>query len=243
MVAAAGGRRDHAPEPGLALRPADSARCTQACRARYRCRGARRDRPESTRGPTTSPSRTEYGGDPAEHTAKYQLWVTPTERNAMTRILTGCPRQPARTGGAPAISPVAVNQPHRPAPTPESPAGRTPASSDLVYYPNCGAVRDAASGPGRRRHRLRVEPVPAFGYGRRDERPATPSTTPRAATPAATPARTRVNQGERPGTATSGSFVKRSPRPIFRRTSPAFVVLRADDRLRAIPRRCPQTSC
>ena len=77
--------------------------------------------------------------------AKYQLWVTVAERDAMARILASCPNQRARTGGAPTISPVAVNQPRRSTPSPDV---RDPVDgSGGVYYQNCDAVRANGADP------------------------------------------------------------------------------------------------
>src|SRR4051794_9932146 len=68
--------------------------------------------------PPSKPSRCAYTARQVSIKAKYQLWVTPPERDAMARILASCPDQPALTGGAPTIAPVAVNQPHRSTPDP-----------------------------------------------------------------------------------------------------------------------------
>jgi hypothetical protein len=79
--------------------------------------------------------------------AKYGLWLTPQERDAMARILTACPHQPARTGGAPTIAPVAVNQPHRSTTTPESTSASASEERNSVFYENCDAVRAAGADP------------------------------------------------------------------------------------------------
>ena len=79
--------------------------------------------------------------------AKYHLWVTPAERDAVRRILDSCPGQRGWTGGAPTISPVAVNVPVRPStPRPTESAGGSGDSGD-VYYANCDAVRAAGAAP------------------------------------------------------------------------------------------------
>ena len=78
--------------------------------------------------------------------AKYQLWVTRPERDTMARILTACPRQPARTGGTPTIAAVAVNRPHR-ATTPSPTGGPASSTSSSVYYKSCDAVRAAGADP------------------------------------------------------------------------------------------------
>lgn len=75
--------------------------------------------------------------------AKYGLWVTPPERDAMRRILRGCPSQPALTGGAPVLAPFEVKEPS-PAPSPQPFAG-----GGSVHYENCDAVRAAGADPVR----------------------------------------------------------------------------------------------
>jgi hypothetical protein len=79
--------------------------------------------------------------------AKYQLWVTPPERDAMARILTGCPDQPALVSGSPTVAPVAVNQPHRSTPGPQPADDQGTNASGSVYYQNCDAVRAAGADP------------------------------------------------------------------------------------------------
>jgi hypothetical protein len=65
--------------------------------------------------------------------ATYGLWVTTAERDAITRVLEGCPAEPVPTAAA-------VPEPG-PAPVPEAaPQAATP-------YPNCAAVRAAGAAP------------------------------------------------------------------------------------------------
>lgn len=77
---------------------------------------------------------------------KYAAWVTPAERDAMTRVLTGCPsmRLPG-PGSASTVSalPRAASQP-LPQPVP-APLPAPPVAS--VYYENCTAVRAAGAAP------------------------------------------------------------------------------------------------
>jgi hypothetical protein len=87
--------------------------------------------------------------------ATYGLWVTPAERDAMTRILDTCPSEPALTSGfAPAPAPVVVAPAPVPAPAPAPapvvapvPAAPAPAAPADVYYENCTAVRAAGAAP------------------------------------------------------------------------------------------------
>lgn len=76
---------------------------------------------------------------------KYQVWVTPAERDAMVRVLSSCATTalpapgPARTTAAlPNTTPQATP---KPAPEPEAPSH--------VYYENCDAVRAADADPLR----------------------------------------------------------------------------------------------
>lgn len=79
--------------------------------------------------------------------AKYGLWATSPERQAMVRVLSGCPGQGLPPdSGAPVRSPVRVNVPTR-APS----ASPTPAPPDgQVFYANCYGVRAAGAAPVRR---------------------------------------------------------------------------------------------
>ncbi|WP_445155907.1 GmrSD restriction endonuclease domain-containing protein [Arthrobacter sp. Hor0625] len=87
--------------------------------------------------------------------AKYALWVTSAERDAMARVLGNCPATPAgptprptapKTAAAPAPAavppPPAAVVPARPAPVAADPAA--------AYYANCAAVRAAGAAPIRR---------------------------------------------------------------------------------------------
>ncbi|WP_440712099.1 GmrSD restriction endonuclease domain-containing protein [Gordonia sp. FQ] len=74
--------------------------------------------------------------------AAYRLWVTPAEKAAMTRVLTGC------GGTAPADENTSTTTPGE---TPETPRPRplveTPQAGGDVYYENCAAVRAAGKAP------------------------------------------------------------------------------------------------
>jgi hypothetical protein len=85
--------------------------------------------------------------------ARYRLWVTGAEHDAIARVLATCPGQKAPDeGGAPsattppATTPPATMPPANPAATSTYLA---PAPGD-VYYPNCTAVRAAGKAPLRR---------------------------------------------------------------------------------------------
>jgi hypothetical protein len=97
--------------------------------------------------PPNKPYRCAYTARQVSIKAKYQLWVTAPERDAMVRILTGCPDQPALTGGAPTLAPVAVNQPHRSTPNPQPADDQDTEPSGSVYYQNCDNVRAVSANP------------------------------------------------------------------------------------------------
>lgn len=102
--------------------------------------------------PATKSFRCAYVARQISVKATYRLWVAPAERDAMARVLSSCPDQPALTSTfapVPASAPVAppapapvVEEP-APAPAPEAPA---PSS---IYYQNCTAVRAAGAAPIR----------------------------------------------------------------------------------------------
>jgi hypothetical protein len=74
---------------------------------------------------------------------KYGLSVTPAEREAIERVLTGCHDEPLPVDSdAPVLSPVAPN-----APTASEGQAQT---SDLTEFTNCDAARIAGAAPVRR---------------------------------------------------------------------------------------------
>lgn len=84
--------------------------------------------------------------------AKYHLWVTAAEHDAIARVLATCPSQPVPDGGLPvtvaasAAAPVQTTAP--PAAAPPPPAPPPPAGSTTeVYYANCSAARAAGAAP------------------------------------------------------------------------------------------------
>jgi hypothetical protein len=78
--------------------------------------------------------------------AKYRLWVTASERDAIARVLARCPGQVLPPdSGAPLLSPVGVNAPRR-----TRASSRPPAANGSVYYRNCDAARAAGAAPVHR---------------------------------------------------------------------------------------------
>jgi hypothetical protein len=81
---------------------------------------------------------------------KYGLWVTRPERDAMARVLAGCPHQrlPRDRTHAPTSVDQHVTDPGAPAPTePSQPRGLV--GGGTTYYANCDAVRAAGAAPIR----------------------------------------------------------------------------------------------
>jgi hypothetical protein len=76
--------------------------------------------------------------------ARYPLWVTQAEHDAIARVLGRCPTQTAPTeSGKPVIT--YKPPPSRPTSPPTTP--RTSAPAGPVYYPDCAAVRAAGKAP------------------------------------------------------------------------------------------------
>lgn len=73
--------------------------------------------------------------------ATYGLWVTHAEHEAIARVLTACPDEPAPTSSFANAAPVQS----KPAPAP-APVEKAPTE---VYYANCTAVRAAGAAPIR----------------------------------------------------------------------------------------------
>lgn len=113
--------------------------------------------------PPNKPFRCEYVARQVAVKQKYGLWVTPPEKQAMTRILQGCDDQslPEDTSAAPTRVDHDITDPGAPAstaPTPDKPAApATPKSASpkpqplaSVHYANCDAARAAGAAPVRR---------------------------------------------------------------------------------------------
>ena len=94
--------------------------------------------------------RCEYVARQISVKARYKLWVTRSEHDAMTTILGNCSSQPAatnrKTPQAPtSLPPVApAPDPVAPAPAPQVPLAPAPAAA---YYANCAAAKAAGAAP------------------------------------------------------------------------------------------------
>jgi len=82
---------------------------------------------------------------------KYDLWVTPAEKEAMARVLGSCPRQPrVPDSGAPVIAPLNLTDPSDP-PSGSSGSGSAgPTSEGEVGFGSCDEAREAGAAPVRR---------------------------------------------------------------------------------------------
>jgi hypothetical protein len=77
---------------------------------------------------------------------KYGLWVTAAERDAMTRVLRGCPSTRLPGPGSASTLATLRRATQAPQPAPES-AGAPAPPAATVYYANCTAVRAAGAAP------------------------------------------------------------------------------------------------
>ncbi|WP_375153935.1 GmrSD restriction endonuclease domain-containing protein [Pseudarthrobacter phenanthrenivorans] len=83
--------------------------------------------------------RCEYVARQVSVKARYSLWVTQAEHNAMATILRSCPDQPTVANAEPP-APAAVE----PAPAVPDPA---PPAASAAYYASCSAARAAGAAP------------------------------------------------------------------------------------------------
>ena len=99
--------------------------------------------------------RCEYIARQVSTKAAYNLWITAAERDAMQRVLTTCPDEPAVvstlaskvvTAQDPDPDQLAATTPE-PGPTEQRPAVPTPEPAPETYYKNCTAAREAGGAP------------------------------------------------------------------------------------------------
>ncbi|WP_336714421.1 GmrSD restriction endonuclease domain-containing protein [Arthrobacter sp. USHLN218] len=114
--------------------------------------GAKGDGDAATWLPPNKSFRCEYVAIQTAVKAKYGLWMTQAEHDAIHRILTAsCPDQPVPTDEGRVAVPIAaeplpVSQPLKDAPSGPVPA---PVSGADVFYKNCTAVRATGAAPIR----------------------------------------------------------------------------------------------
>jgi len=120
--------------------------------------GAKGDSDAATWLPPNKSFRCEYVALQTAVKAKYNLWMTKAEREAIRTILTSsCPNQPIPedTGGVSvpvAARPAPAAEPAPPpgeAPAPKQAPAPVPAQKSNVFYQNCSAVRAAGAAPIR----------------------------------------------------------------------------------------------
>jgi hypothetical protein len=78
--------------------------------------------------------------------AKYGAWVTAAERDAIARVLSSCPDEPAPSGGNPTMAPVAPPKAAAPPPKTQAPAAPNPPpppapAAGAKEYQNCTELR------------------------------------------------------------------------------------------------------
>ena len=74
--------------------------------------------------------------------AKYGLWVTPPEREAMARVLRACPDEPAPVGDAPILAPI-----NPPAPTEPVQQAKAATRATDPDYGTCKQAKANRAGP------------------------------------------------------------------------------------------------
>ncbi|WP_019145999.1 GmrSD restriction endonuclease domain-containing protein [Aeromicrobium massiliense] len=89
--------------------------------------------------PPHRPVRCAYVARQVAVKAKYGLWVTPAEKQAVERVLDGCPAQPLPVdeSAAPVLVPLDLREP-------------TPATDGTVLFGSCADARAAGAAPVRR---------------------------------------------------------------------------------------------
>ena len=119
--------------------------------------GSKSDSDAATWLPANKGFRCGYVARQTSVKAKYGLWMTQAEHDAIAGILAGCPQEPAPAEAAantpappvaPEPRPAAPVEPAAPAAEEPAPAGG-PVSAGDVAYPNCAAVRAAGAAPIR----------------------------------------------------------------------------------------------
>ena len=111
--------------------------------------GAKSDSDAASWLPPNKAFRCEYVALQTAVKAKYGLWMTKAEREAIKNILsTSCPNQPVPADGGVAVpaaeAPAPAAKP-KPVPVKEAPA-QVPTGGN-VYYSNCTAVKEAGAAP------------------------------------------------------------------------------------------------
>ena len=98
--------------------------------------------------PPNKPFRCAYIARQIAVKGKYGLSITGAEKEAMTRVLSGCPNQRVPSGGGPTTAPGFGPTTSAPAAASAEPAPSQ--TGDDVYYANCSEARAAGAAPMRR---------------------------------------------------------------------------------------------
>lgn len=111
--------------------------------------GSKSDSDAASWLPSNKGFRCEYVARQTSVKAKYQLWMTQAEHDAVARVLATCPDEPAAGAGSTNTpvtnaAPVPVTPESEPAAAPAAPA-----AGESVAYANCAAVRAAGAAPIR----------------------------------------------------------------------------------------------
>ncbi|MCC3299781.1 GmrSD restriction endonuclease domain-containing protein [Arthrobacter caoxuetaonis] len=107
--------------------------------------GSKSDSDAATWLPPNKAFRCEYVARQTSVKAKYGLWMTQAEHDAIAGILSSCPDEPAAGSGTTRTKPAAEMPAAPAAPAPEP----VPAADGSVTYANCAAVRAAGAAPIR----------------------------------------------------------------------------------------------
>ena len=112
-----------------------------------RANGAKGDSDAATWLPPNKAFRCEYVAAQTAVKAKYELWMTAAEHDAIARVLESCPDQLLPVQGGAQGQPVDVDEAPAPA-TPEQPHTEAPAApAGEIAYANCAAVKAAGAAP------------------------------------------------------------------------------------------------
>ncbi|MCC3292506.1 DUF1524 domain-containing protein [Arthrobacter sp. zg-Y1110] len=107
--------------------------------------GSKSDSDAASWLPPNKAFRCEYVARQTAVKAKYDLWMTQAEHDAVARILASCPDEPVAGNGAARTEAVAVEE--APAEAPAPAAEPAPAADGSAAYANCAAVRAAGAAP------------------------------------------------------------------------------------------------
>lgn len=100
--------------------------------------------------PTNKKFRCRYVARQVAVKARYQLWMTRAEHDAIAGILAGCPGEPLPSGGSAGTVEVTGTKSTSAAPTAKKTPKKTTQKAADVYYANCAAARAAGAAPVHR---------------------------------------------------------------------------------------------